>query len=182
MKLASSCVILVMLLASAAWPQKAAAPTSTTGKNPVTDVVRAMLSGRQKNTVAAVEEMPANKFSYKPTPEQMTFAHLVLHMTAANNSLCAAAAGVAPPPAKPLAETAPKERLVDALKTSFEFCSAALARADDAKLGEMADIFGESRPRAFALIVLANGWADHYATAAMYLRLNGLLPPTAQKK
>ena len=35
---------------------------------------------------------------------------------------------------------------------------------------------------AFALIALTNDWADHYSAAAMYLRLNGLLPPTAQPK
>ena len=31
-------------------------------KNPVTDVLRDSLAGRQKNTVAAIEEMPADKF------------------------------------------------------------------------------------------------------------------------
>jgi len=29
---------------------------------------------------------------------------------------------------------------------------------------------------------LPSSWADHYGAAAMYLRLNGLLPPTAKKK
>jgi len=41
---------------------------------------------------------------------------------------------------------------------------------------------GLEGPRAFALIALTNDWADHYSAAAMYLRLNGLLPPTAQEK
>ena len=40
-------------------------------KNPVSSVVRDSLAGRAKNTIAAIEEMPADKFSYKPTPEQM---------------------------------------------------------------------------------------------------------------
>jgi hypothetical protein len=31
------------------------------------------------------------------------------------------------------------------------------------------------------LIHLATGWADHYGAAAMYLRLNNLLPPSAKK-
>ena len=35
-----------------------------------------MLVGREKATVAAFEAMPADKFGYKPTPEQMTFGHL----------------------------------------------------------------------------------------------------------
>jgi hypothetical protein len=41
---------------------------------------------------------------------------------------------------------------------------------------------GRQGPRAFALIALTNDWADHYSAAAMYLRLNGLLPPTAREK
>jgi hypothetical protein len=31
-------------------------------------------------------------------------------------------------------------------------------------------------------LLLASGWADHYGAAAMYLRLNGILPPSAQPK
>jgi len=29
---------------------------------------------------------------------------------------------------------------------------------------------------------LGASWADHYGMAAMYLRLNGLVPPTAKKE
>jgi hypothetical protein len=32
------------------------------------------------------------------------------------------------------------------------------------------------------LIALTNDWADHYSAAAMYLGLNGLLPPTAKSE
>jgi hypothetical protein len=54
---------------------------------------------------------------------------------------------------------------------------------DDSKLGDTVELFGgREGPRAFALIALTNDWADHYSAAAMYLRLNGLLPPTAQEK
>ena len=30
--------------------------------------------------------------------------------------------------------------------------------------------------------LIAADWADHYSTAASYLRMNGILPPTAQPK
>jgi hypothetical protein len=42
-------------------------------------------------------------------------------------------------------------------------------------------LFG-NRPssRAAALIALSDGWNDHYGAEAIYLRLNGILPPTAQ--
>ena len=37
-------------------------------KNPVTSVVKEILPRQQKNLVAAVEEMPADKFGFHPTP------------------------------------------------------------------------------------------------------------------
>jgi len=151
-------------------------------KNPVTTVVREILPRQQKNLVAAAEEMPADKYSFKPTPAQMSFATLVLHIADSNNFLCAKAADLAEPKMPELKETDSKDRLVGALKSSFDFCSSALAKVDDSKLGDTVTLHGgHDGPRAFALFALTNDWADHYGAAAMYLRLNGMLPPTAKK-
>ena len=152
-------------------------------KNPVTDVLRESLNGREKNTVAAIEEMPADKFGFKPTPDQMSFGHLAAHIVEANYFFCARVGDVAQPKFEELQETAGKDKLVAAVKASFEFCHTALAKAEDAKLGDtIKDFMDHDRPRAWAALALAGSWADHYGAAAMYLRLNGLLPPTAQPK
>ncbi len=152
-------------------------------KNPVTSVVKEILPHQQKNLVAAAEEMPADKYAYKPTEQQMTFGHLVLHIIGANNHLCSTIGGVPAPSSPGLKETDEKDKLVSALKASFDFCNTALAKVDDSKLSDQVELFGGRKgPRAFALIALTNDWADHYSAAAMYLRLNGMLPPTAQKK
>jgi hypothetical protein len=153
-------------------------------KSPVTSVAREILPRQQKNIVAAVEEMPANKFDYKPTEQQMTFGHLVLHIIGSNNHLCSTIGDLPETkPAAPLSESDGKDKLVTALKASFDFCATALSKVDDSKLGDEVELFGGRKgPRAFALIALTNDWADHYSSAAMYLRLNGLLPPTAQPK
>jgi uncharacterized damage-inducible protein DinB len=152
-------------------------------KNPVTTVVREILPRQQKNLVAAVEEMPADKFSYKPTEQQMTFGHLVLHIIGSNNHLCSTIGDIPEVKAPPLTESDGKDKLVEALKASFDFCATALGKVDDSKLADEVELFGGRKgPRAFALIALTNDWADHYSSAAMYLRLNGMLPPTAQPK
>jgi uncharacterized damage-inducible protein DinB len=153
-------------------------------KNPVTSVVKEILPRQQKNLVAAVEEMPAAKFGYKPTEQQMTFGQLVLHIIGSNNHLCSTIGDVPEVKAPvPLKESDGKAKLVAALKASFEFCSSALGKVDDSKLGDEVELFGGRKgSRAFALILLTNDWADHYSSAAMYLRLNGMLPPTAQPK
>ena len=94
---------------------------------------------------------------------------------------CSKAAAVSAPKVDEAKESDGKDKLLAAVKTSFEFCSVALAKADDSKLGDMVQLFGQQAPRARAFIALASSWADHYGAAAMYLRLNGILPPTAKK-
>ena len=175
MKRHSVFCIAVLLLAASAWAEET--------KNPVTSVIKEILPRQQKNITAAVESMPADKFSYKPTPDQMTFGHLVVHIIESNNYLCAKAADTAAPKVEGVKESDSKDKLVAALKSSFDFCNTALGKADDSKLGDNIEVFGgRQAPRAFAFIALASGWADHYSAAAQYLRLNGILPPTGKKK
>jgi hypothetical protein len=150
-------------------------------KSPVSDVLREMLTVREKNTVAAFELMPADKFSYKPTADQMTFGHLAVHIVSSNYFFCSNAGDVPRPKTEELKGTEDKDKLVAALKASFAFCHEALAKADDSKFNESVTGFdGKPRPRAWAAVTLAASWSDHYGAAAMYLRLNGLLPPTAK--
>ena len=168
----------LLLLAAAAAAQTTPAPT----KDPVSSALRDILPGRRKNTVAAVEAMPAEKFNYKPTADQMTFGHLVVHIAETNDLLCSKAAAVPAPKVDEVKETDSKDKLVAALKASFDFCSDALAKMDDSRLAETTEIFpGRQGSRAWASMILAGAWADHYAEAAMYLRLIGVLPPTAKK-
>ena len=167
-----------LLLAASAVAQTAPAPI----KNPVSSALRDVLPGRQKNTIAAVEAMPADKFSYKPSADQITFGHLVAHMIEANYGLCSGATAVPAPKAEEVKDTDTKDKLVAALKASFDFCGDALAKMDDSKLGEMtAGNGGQQVSRARFALGIASNWADHYAEAAMYLRQNGILPPTAKK-
>jgi len=151
-------------------------------KNPVSTVLRTSLAGRQKNSLAAIDAMPADKFSYKPTPDQMSFGHLVVHIIESNNGLCAKVADVPAPKVDEFKETDPKDKLLAAARASFDFCSTALANLDDSKLGDNVDFGRVQGPRAMGVFFLVGGWADHYGAAAMYLRLNGILPPTAQPK
>jgi uncharacterized damage-inducible protein DinB len=175
---ASFCVALMSVAASA---QGTAAPAAGVSANPITDTVRSILERSSKNIIAAADAMPADKYSYKPTPDQITFGHLVVHIINSNYAICGNYSGVKPPTDKP-ADTDPKDKLMPLVKASFDVCTQALAKATDANLGEQITVFGpKPMARGTALIYLASGMADHYGMQAMYLRLNGILPPTAQK-
>lgn len=148
--------------------------------NPVSAALKAMQPRFEKNMVAAAEAMPAEKFGFKPSPEMNSYGHLVMHIAQSNNTFCSKISGATTPDVK-YSDSDPKDKLVAALKTSFEYCTTVLANVDDSKLGDQMMLFG-NRPasRAAAMMSLAGSWTDHYATQAIYLRLNGILPPTAQ--
>lgn len=160
----------------------AAAPAAAPVKDPVATSLRLLLPRSRNNTLGAITAMPADKFNYKPTPDQMSFAHLVVHIVGFNNAVCAKAADIAVPKVEEVKETDSKDKLLAAATASYDFCAEALGKMDDSKLGDGIDLFGRQGPRALADLILASGWADHYAAAAMYLRLNGVLPPSAQPK
>lgn len=159
---------------------QAGAASAAPVANPVMTVVRLLLPRQEKSIMGAIEAMPADKFGYKPTPDQISFGHLAMHIAQSNNGLCAKIADVAAPKTDELKETDSKEVLLAAAKASFAFCSTVLANVEDSKLGDNVDFGRVQGPRALGVFFLAGGWSDHYGAAAMYLRLNGILPPTAQ--
>jgi uncharacterized damage-inducible protein DinB len=168
-----------LIAATTGWSQQMKEPSAPVG-NPVVTTVQQMEQHYSKNLVGAAEEMPADKYSYKPTPEQMTFGHLMMHVAGANNGICSAIAGEKRE--VKLSETDSKETLANAVKDSFTYCQQVLEKTDDSNLSRPVMMFGRSETLGGALVHLAADWADHYSAAAMYLRLNNLLPPSAKKK
>ncbi|HKJ92336.1 MAG TPA: DinB family protein [Longimicrobiales bacterium] len=157
---------------------------SMSDASPLMSAVSQNLQRYQRNLVGSAQEMPADKYGYKPTDQQMTFGHLVLHIAGSNEFMCSSISGEARPQHKAqLEDTSPKDQLVARLKESFDYCSTALAKAANADMSEQVPFFGNRKvSRAAAALDLAMDWADHYGQAAMYLRLNGLLPPSAQRR
>jgi len=174
--------IATLLVVTALIPALAIAQEFKPSANPVTDHVRRSLPGEVKKLVGAAELMPADKYSFHPTPAQMTFGQLIAHIVQTNAAICAGIGNASLPDLVKVTDAEPKDVLVNAMKKSFEVCIDAFAKVTDAQLAEEVTMGGRrsGMSRAAAVIVITNDWADHYSTAASYLRLNGILPPTAQ--
>jgi hypothetical protein len=170
--------LLALGLAPALSFAQAAAPS----QNPVSDALRQTLGRFAKNMTAAAEAMPPEKYSFRPTAPEMTYGHLVLHIADSNFRFCSAVSGVAAPEQPKLTETDSKDKLVAMVRSSFDFCSSSLAKVDDSHLSDSIELFGgHSFSRAASILILAGSWSDHYSAQSIYLRLNNLLPPSAQK-
>jgi len=183
MKVLLGCMLAGVVAVPALYAQAPAAAPAAPMANPIVWSANQMYSRSEKNILASADEMPADKYSYHPTDGQKSFGWIVSHLAGSNGSLCAILSDGKAPDGVKVAETASKEELVAALKTSFDFCDKTMAGLTDAKLGDPVTFFGRSTvPRARALFEISGDLMDHYSQMAAYLRGVGLLPPSAQPR
>lgn len=176
-------LIATFVLSGVLCPIVFAAQAPKTSASPVSETMRELIARESKNLIGSAELMPADRYGYHPTPEQMTFGQLIVHIVQTNVALCSLIGDTPQTELSKLSDTDQKDTLVKAIKESFETCTAALAKVNDAQLSDELTMGGRKvGSRAAALITIATDWADHYSTAASYLRLNGILPPTAQPR
>jgi uncharacterized damage-inducible protein DinB len=136
---------------------------------------------------AAFDSIPASQYGFRPTPAQQTVGHIAQHLEHANYQLCARFSGrVRPVTARdslPEAVKAawPKDTLVTRLYASLVFCRDAMETLTDAKLGEELPAAGGMRqaPRARFVLLFLTDLADHYSQIANYMRILGMVPPSA---
>jgi hypothetical protein len=158
--------------------------------NPVTTVFRQRTMTLQRNLAQAFDSIPESKFGYKPTPAQLTVGYIAQHLADDNYLFCNAFGAMKATRSPEETSTPdsvkqnwPKATLVKQLKASFDFCEAAFAQLTDANIAEQTTLTfgGNSRQVVRASMVLGHAldMADHYSQIANYMRLNGILPPTA---
>jgi hypothetical protein len=166
-------------------------PPPNTAGGPITTAFRGRMGGFYRNLAQAFDSIPESKFSYKPTPAQLTIGYVAQHLANDNYFFCSNFGEMKPTRSAEETSTPdsvkatwPKAKLVAQLKESITFCQAAFAQLDDTKLGEAIQISfgsGPSRPSTRAAMALGHSidMADHYSQIANYMRLNNMLPPSA---
>lgn len=172
----------LLVIPAVSLAQEQPPPQETAPAGPLAAALLTALERAERYMPAAAEWMPADKFAFKPTPEQMSFGEILAHEAEANETLCAALGGSTRTPTESMAgATAPKAALVERIRRSFAVCRTVVAGVTEATLADSVPFFGGRRAtKARVAVALVQDWADHYAQAAMYLRLNGLLPPSAR--
>jgi hypothetical protein len=81
MKILSVMALIALTPGPVVLAQAPAAPLpAEAAANPVVWTAKMLYERDSKNMVAAAEEMPADKYSYHPTPDQWTFGKVVSHI------------------------------------------------------------------------------------------------------
>jgi hypothetical protein len=168
---------LVAVLASLA---SAHAVAQTSGNNRISSFLKKTLAERSTELVATASRMPADQFGLKAPPDNVTFAYLTLHVADGNYLFCSFIAGVPMPQLPQLPETDPKSKLIERLKSSFDFCTQTLANLDDSHMSEQLTIGETKMARSMAVLTLASSWATHHDQQQQYLELAGAAPGAAK--
>jgi hypothetical protein len=158
--------------------------------NPMTAAFKTRIATFHRNIAQAFDSIPESKFGYKPTHAQLTFGYIAQHVASDSYVYCSNFGAMKPTiDAKDTSTpdsvkaTWPKAELVSKLKASFAFCDQAIEQVTDATLSEAVSFTygGTERhvTRGYMVLGHALDLADHYSQIANYMRLNGMLPPSA---
>lgn len=138
-----------------------------------------------RKLIAMAEDMPEDKYDFKPTPAQRSFAEQLLHAAGANYFFINPAKGITAPQGDPKrADYRTKAELVDFVKKSFADGAALIQSKGDSGLGDlMIDPFSKNQARFsdFAWGFIEHS-GEHYGQLAVYYRVAGLVPPESRPK
>ena len=140
--------------------------------------------GRKLITMA--EDFPEDKYDFKPTPAQRTFAEQLLHAANSNYFFVNPVMGLKPP-----AEEDPKRdqyktkaAVVEFVKKAFADGAAAIEKKGDKGLNDLVvDPFENRETRVSDMAwELIEHSGEHYGQLVVYYRISGLVPPESRPK
>jgi hypothetical protein len=157
----------------------------------VTQLLDRNVSNMEHEFVPAAEAMPEDKFGFAPTDGEFkgvrTFAQQIKHVAAVNYELGAALLEQKSPvdindEAGP-ASIVTKADILKYLKESFEYVHRAIATINEGNVtGTVRSPFGEGSVSRLGLAMAVSSHAfDHYGQMAVYLRMNGIIPPASRQ-
>ncbi len=179
--------LIVLLTATAlAFPMRASAQTPTIASELLKD-----WQAQQETMMKIADAMPAEKFGYKSTPAQRSYAEQILHVAGANVELMQMLKAKTAPPF----EVSPRDMTTFGLKMTDK-PAVLKALSDSYDYGEA--VMKELGPAAMTEIVQGPPWIgqatrakmvwytlghtqDIYGQMAVYLRLNGVVPPASRR-
>jgi len=132
--------------------------------------------------MAIAAAMPADKFTYKSTPAQRDYGEQIMHVASGNMMYLRFLGGTAPPPAFNRTATS-KADVLKALATSFDFGEALLREQTDQSVLQIVQtnqFLGPSSKARVVYFLIGHTW-DIYGQMAVYLRLNGIVPPRSDR-
>jgi uncharacterized damage-inducible protein DinB len=148
---------------------------------------KAMHAMIRRNLAEAAENMPADEYAFRPTPQVRTFGQLVGHVIDSNFFFCSQVVGEKSPATVDYEKITAKAALVKALNDSLVYCDRVYAATTDANFMQpvqIAHVVGTGSSNTVRGAVLMYNIAhnnEHYGNLAIYMRLKGHVPPSTAR-
>lgn len=139
-----------------------------------------------RKLIAMAEDFPEDKYDFKPTPAQRTFAEQLLHAANANYFFTNPTMGLKPPTEEnpKREEYKTKAAVVEFVKKAFADGANAIKQKGDKGMSDLiVDPYANQQVR-----VSDAAWGflehsgEHYGQLVVYYRLAGLVPPESRPK
>ena len=171
---------LLALLIAPVWAQ------SSAGKAPRTLSQAALASWNEigRKIIAMAEDFPEDKYDFKPTPAQRSFAEQLLHVAGSNDYFTDVAAGKKPTDDESRDHYKTKVAVVAYLRKSFAAGAAMIQSKGAAGLSQTLET-AESHdvvPLADLAYGLIEHSGEHYGQLVVYYRVAGMVPPESRPK
>src|SRR5262252_8500737 len=173
-----ACVAIALIIA-------AAGPSLLAAQTPAPSLAKEIPAGFQRASTEILdvaEVMPAEKYGYKPVPEMSSFGEQLVHVAGITQRFIDAAKGTKTEATSH--GTMAKPEIVALLKKTFQGAQETIAPLTDAQLLEPVKFpFGDRT------VTRATFWQgplyqirNHHGQLVVYLRLNGIVPPTTARR
>ena len=153
-------------------------------RTPKTDFTKMYLPIWQEamqHCLDVAEAMPENLYTYKPTEVSKNFAEQMVHIATSTELLTKRyVQGMEVKPVRLDASTMTKAAIIDLMKKGFAYTTNVIHTIEQEQLDERCIMYHSKNEvsRAFALFYVQDHLANHRAKANLYVRMNGIKPPS----
>jgi uncharacterized damage-inducible protein DinB len=162
----------------------AAVPSLLSAQTPAPSLAKELAASFQRAATEIVdiaEVMPAEKYGFKPTPEISSFGDQLVHVTGITQRFIDTAKGTKTDAAH---HGMAKPEIIGLLKKTFQSAQEMITPLTDAQLLEPVKFpFGDR------IVTRATFWQgplyqirNHHGQLVVYLRMNGIVPPTSVRR
>ncbi len=173
-----ACVAIALILG-------AAGPSLLSAQTPAPSLAKEIAAGFQRASTEILdvaEVMPADKYGYKPTPEMSSFGEQLVHVAGITQRFVDTAKGTKTE--APHHSATAKPEILELLKKTSQNAHDMMTPLTDAQLLEPVKFpFGDRT------VTRATFWQgplyqirNHHGQLVVYLRLNGIVPPTTARR
>lgn len=170
MKPTLSCLLVVLFLTMFAQAQSA--------DSIFLDAAIAKLKHAKEYTLKVANLMPATKYAYKPTSDEMSFGEQLLHLCSNMGWLCSSYLnGLENPVSKTDQQTQKKTAIIALLNKTYDYAINVLQQFDVRDLKDTVSFFAGPMNKLQIINLFDDHQTHHRGQLLVYLRLNGIKPP-----